>query len=882
VSCEHDCAVPPLFPAVIRNRPALERVGYRIGDYASFRAHALARLDQAWQLAAWTHRGADDPAIALLECGAIAGEILAFYQELYANEVWLRSADWRESVSRLVALTGYRLAPGLGGEAVFALAVESDGPVTVPAGFPFKADLQQLDSPALFETTATATTYPWLNQFRLCRTRHGPVAIEEGDRVLELQAVGGATGLAARQAQEINPGDRIMLVPDSTMFEAGGGAYTAQARSEILVVDAVETVLDRIVITFKGAVTVDRGPTVRAYRIGRSFKHFGHNAPIRIAALNEITGRATFNETVFHRESGTSADLYTSFAESELGFDGEVANLPAGASMIVSGQAEFTGVSGASDFAVVKEVDAVRKDAVRWAGLAGGSTVVNMRDKLFTNAALTLQRLDVRRLQAHEVLSPELTLGAATGWDTGSFGTDTELAYFGRYDEAVTLAGRDLLLVDDEGLAQTVRVDSAADEFDLTGRDETNPWLWTIRLDQPPRWDREAFGETAPGVAVYGNLVQADQGETQAEAIIGNGDARAIFQTFPLPKAPLTYLLHNERTPPQVPELDVYVDGVLWTQVDTFFHSGPKDRVYVVREDDQGNSLVQFGDGVTGARLPSGRRNVVARFRVGSGARGPLEPGQAPKPMGRLKPLTDVWMPAPAVNGAEPESADGAREAAPARMQSLGRLVGLSDYEAEALGLPGVRKARAAWVAPQGLPRLQLVVMTDGGTDVEAAAVAAAMTSANRCRGASRFPIETVRGIRQYLHLDVTVGYEPERLPENIEPAVRLALGVEEGPDEPEDGLFGFKGRQFGQGAHVSQVIGIVQQVAGVVWVRVDAFQAIDLGDPPQTDPTLLPVPTVRVRETAIGCPGTALLALHALHLSLSLAKVAAAEECPA
>ena len=182
-------------------------------------------------------------------------------------------------------------------------------------------------------------------------------------------------------------------------------------------------------ITFAGAVTVDRGPTVTAYKIGRSFKHFGHNAPIRIAALNELTGRATFNETVFHREAGTDTQLYTTLADNELAFDGEVDNLPAGSGMIVTGAAEFSGVSGPAEFTVVKEVDTVRKDAVRWAGLAAGSTVSTLRENLFTNAALTLQRLDVRRLLAHQVLSPPLTLAKAADWDDGPFGIDTELDY---------------------------------------------------------------------------------------------------------------------------------------------------------------------------------------------------------------------------------------------------------------------------------------------------------------------------------------------------------------------------------------------------------------------------------------------------------------------
>lgn len=880
MSCDHDCVEPVLFPAQIFNRPALDRISYRIGDYARFRAHALTQLDRQLALSAWTHRGADDPGIALLECGALAVEILAFYQSLYANEVFLRSADWRESIARLVALTGYRLAPGVGGEAVFALAISGDRPVTVPAGFPFKADLAALDEPARFESREAIVAFPWLNQFSLYRRRLGPVTISQGDTVLELKAVAGDQALGARQTVAFHPGDRVMLVPDSSMFETGGGAYTAQQRSEVLVVERVETVLDRIAIHFEGAVTVNRGAAVRAYKVGRSFRHFGHNAPIRIAALNEVTGRAVFNDTVFNRVSGTAAGLYSQYADNELAFEEDITDLPAGSDIIVSGAAEFGSVAGEAEFAVVHQVDTVRKDAARWAGLAGGSTAVRLKANLFGNASLTLNALDVRRLQAHEVLSPPLTLGAASTWQDGAFGLETELNFFGSHQQAVTLAGRTVQLEDSNGVTQTVTVDNAAEEFDLAGRDPDAPWLWTVRLDQPPRYTREAFNEVDNAIAVYGNLIVADQGETQRQAAIGSGDNRAAFQTFKLPKAPLTYLLHGTRTPPQVPELEVYVDGVLWRRVDTFFTSGPNDRVYVVREDDAGDSHVQFGDGRTGARLPSGRQNVVARFRVGSGARGALKADAEPKAMGRLKQLSKVAMPASAVNGAEPEGVDVARVAAPLRMQSLGRLVALSDYEAEALSLPGVQRARAAWVAPNGFPRLRLVVLTDGATEAEAAAVAEAMNAANRCRGAARFPLETVQGRRRYLHLDLTVGYAADRLPEDIEPEIRSVLGVAAGLDEPEDGLFGFKQRQFGQDAHVSQAIGAVQQVDGVEWVRVDAFQPVPPGAPPDADPETLPLPPVNVRHQAIACDPQSMLALHETHLVLNLAVAAAAEEC--
>ena len=69
------------------------------------RTHMLGRLDAELALARWTHRKPDDPGIALIEGAAIVGDILSFYQQLYANEAFLRTAQWRESVADLVKLT---------------------------------------------------------------------------------------------------------------------------------------------------------------------------------------------------------------------------------------------------------------------------------------------------------------------------------------------------------------------------------------------------------------------------------------------------------------------------------------------------------------------------------------------------------------------------------------------------------------------------------------------------------------------------------------------------------------------------------------------------------------------------------------------------------
>ena len=139
-------------------------------------------------LANWTHRGADDPGIALLEGDAVVADILTFYQTLYANETYLRTAQWPQSISDLVRLTGYRLAPGLAGEATFALAIKGKLPVTVPMGFGLKAQLEGIDKAVEFETRAALEAVPALSQFNLYRPRITP-PIANGTSVLRVSSL---------------------------------------------------------------------------------------------------------------------------------------------------------------------------------------------------------------------------------------------------------------------------------------------------------------------------------------------------------------------------------------------------------------------------------------------------------------------------------------------------------------------------------------------------------------------------------------------------------------------------------------------------------------------------------------------------------------------
>ena len=325
---------------------------------------------------------------------------------------------------------------------------------------------------------------------------------------------------------------------------------------------------------------------------------------------------------------------------------------------------------------------------------------------------------------------------------------------------------------------------------------------------------------------VFGNLVDADQGETAPEVAVGSGDNRSAFQTFKLPKAPLTYHQAPSQTPPQAPGLEVAVAGRTWTRVESLFGQTPDAQVYIVREDNDGSSWVQFGDGARGARLPSGVDNVTARFRTGAGAHGPLKPDTRVQ-AGRLERLEAVQLPGVASGGAEPEEADVARAAAPGRVQSLDRLVALADFEHEALATAGVALASAAWGLADGVPTVTVTVLMEGGREDEHAAVAAGLRAAARERGPDRFEVDVLQGEFLDVQLEAEVAVEAGLDPEEILAAVRDALGVERpGAGRPADGLFSLRRRRFGEGEHAARVTGVIQNVTGVAWVRLVGFGA--------------------------------------------------------
>ena len=228
-----------VFPRRADNRAGLPRIDYRIGRYGDFVEAMLRQIDASVPLSAWTHRGADDPGIALLEGAAIVGDILSFYQEHYANEAYLRTAAWRDSVADLVRLTGYRLAPGLAGRATLAFELRGTAPVTIREGFPVKADLRDVPDPADFQTDAELLAHPHLGRFHLYRQRLPGSTLASGATTIELTSVNFQTDALSLAAFALTPGDKLMLMPDEAMFSTPGTAFSAQQLPQLVTVKKV-------------------------------------------------------------------------------------------------------------------------------------------------------------------------------------------------------------------------------------------------------------------------------------------------------------------------------------------------------------------------------------------------------------------------------------------------------------------------------------------------------------------------------------------------------------------------------------------------------------------------------------------------------------------
>lgn len=318
-------------------------------------------------------------------------------------------------------------------------------------------------------------------------------------------------------------------------------------------------------------------------------------------------------------------------------------------------------------------------------------------------------------------------------------------------------------------------------------------------------------------VTISGNVVDATQGETQTQ-ILGSGNGSSSMQQFTLAKSPLTYI--PAVTPSGVEStLQISINGIVWHETDDIDAAGPNDRVYTTQIDDLAVTTVIFGDGVHGSRLPTGIENVKAVYRAGMGISGNVGAGQISQLVTRPLGVKGVNNPLPATGGADKESRDQARLNVPLASLSLERIVSVQDYTSFTRTFAGIGKADAVRMS-DGYQ--QVVDVTIAGLDdipiSPTSDLYRSLLQALRQFGDPATPVEV--GVAEILLLVVSIKMrvQTDYLFDDVSLNVRAALLD----------AFSFTRRDLGQPVFQSEVLSVIQDVAGVAYVELEKLAAVD------------------------------------------------------
>ncbi|WP_328609100.1 putative baseplate assembly protein [Amycolatopsis sp. NBC_00345] len=206
MSCSCGCGTPAaaMTPASTYNRPGLPALSARIGTHSQFRETMLARIASRPALARLTTREPDDPAIALLDCWAMVGDVLTFYQERLANEGYLRTAAEPESLIHLGKLVGYTPRPALSATTHLAFTLDPGTKSVIPAGSGAKSVPGQNQLPQSFETIDDLTAREEWNTLQVAQNE--PVDLD-GNSAQGIRQI-GVEGTSAN----LKTGDRLLFL----------------------------------------------------------------------------------------------------------------------------------------------------------------------------------------------------------------------------------------------------------------------------------------------------------------------------------------------------------------------------------------------------------------------------------------------------------------------------------------------------------------------------------------------------------------------------------------------------------------------------------------------------------------------------------------------
>lgn len=253
-----NCCTPGVAPApaLIWNRPGLSQISYRIGTFGSFRQAMLNEVHRYAELTGLATRESDDHAVTLLELFAALGDVLTFYNERIANEMYLGQALHKGSVTQLVALLGYAPRPALSAMGALAFDIEAGKSTRLRSGLKVMSIPGPDETAQVFETLEEINGYGRLNEASVFAPFQRLNPIKEGRQSAPVVDLAGLRG-----------GDRFVLF---------GRGMIEEKTARSINTDAGGTTL-----RWEPPVqTSDLHPRyVRAASALRRLRLFGHNAP---------------------------------------------------------------------------------------------------------------------------------------------------------------------------------------------------------------------------------------------------------------------------------------------------------------------------------------------------------------------------------------------------------------------------------------------------------------------------------------------------------------------------------------------------------------------------------------------------------------------------
>ena len=864
------------------NRHGLPALSYRLGTQSTFLSRMLARLpaervsggpnEGVRPLAALTTRAGDDPAVALLDAWATAADVLAFYQERIANEAYLQTATERRSVLELARSIGYELNPGVAASTYLAFTVDDSsgapGTATVSEStkvlsLPTGGDLpqtfetsEQIEARAVWNELKPRTTQPQEIQFGYYAT----MALVGTDGatipIRQLYVKGTQTG--------IKPGDPLLLY--WTAFN-----YPAWAMLRVRAV-IVETASDRTRLDLERdddpyleqvpsippfdigspapVETIDtdvdfNDDNVEDYILNQSWKEQG------LASFMEMNGWDEQDLLDYLEGVSSAEDLpnwHGVFAfKQRLGFLGH--NAPAYATLPDAVVEQFSPYPQDWDLSTFS----IWRDPNSWPLANWSDADVYLErtvPELVPDSWVIFEKPDgtsaYRLAGLHEASiaacgisgkAVGLELHNAWGHPSVSKAHTKNLRTMSAHVKSERLELAELPIEEDVedavvmleglvlGLEEGRHVAVSGEDADAPGvvRSEVVVLAEVLHIGGYTTLYFQTgltYRYIRDTVTLNANVVPATHGET-VEEVLGSGDGAQANQSFELSGSPLTYVSAATTSGGQS-TLAVRVNGILWDEASSLYGADADSRVYISRLDDDGVTSVVFGDGVNGARLPSGQENVVATYRTGIGADGKVDAGALTLLQTRPPGVREVANPVSATGAADPESLDDARANSPLTVLTLERIVSLQDFESFAGAFAGIGKAQASAVWNGEGDVVHITVAGEDGDQVTSgpglhenlvAAIDAVRDPTRQVTLGSYDPLFFYVGARVLVDSSYTAS--------NVLEAAEAHL-LE---------TFSFETREFGQPVSAAEVMAEIQGVDGVTAVDLDELYSTGAAD---------------------------------------------------